>query len=403
MAAVQILYADTTVEQITTDSSEGYEDAAAIPSGSFTAGDTYLIVAQMFTTSNSATIETRARLQHGTTNFTDAEYFVEIQGAGANGGWQHTWLYVFTQPGGGAEAITLAFGSTGADDVTMHHSSLTALNLSDLVEDEDWWENEVTADYTNTTTFVSQASVTLTANSLDSFLLLAHAVINVNDATVQCEAMLHDSVAGLIGALWSVEGEDATAETSKSLFLAHAVTPLMGSHTFSIQTRDEAGGVPNDVLSSRIVVLRLDSFAQFFANVTSAELALTAAFQTAETESVTPGVTGDWWYMGFCSHDVELSTNELLLRLQDDNDGSMGSDPDYGDDMPGDWALDSTDEGTFYLQKMKPLTSGGSRTINFDVAATATAGIVEDRLLVGFSAELSSVIDPPGAIAWVNA
>lgn len=389
MAAAQGLYAETISDVISTDVSGGWLDCAEIAAGSFTASGKYLIVALAYLSSNSATLEKRARLVHGPDGseaaFTDATYDIEGGGAGANAGDLASWMYVWDQPGT-AEQVKVQIASTGADDVTCHLSQIFALRLDDLAA-SDWTYAEVTTDYTNTATFADQAAVTFTPNGTDGWLLIGHVVWDVNDAANQFEARLNDSVAGALEPLLSLEGEDAATEERCGL-LVRAQTPSAASHTFSVQARNDVIGTANVVLSSRIFALRLNAFRQHFAEYTEAEITTLDAMTNAETATVTPDVTGDWFYIGSVTADEKTGvTNEFRIRLQDDNDGSMGSDPAYGDDQPQDWAMDSTDQFPFQIFKLKSLTSGGPRTINVDAQLT-TGGAFEDRGLYGFSLEL---------------
>lgn len=388
MSAAQGLYAETVADVTSTGSGDGLLDCAVISAGSFTANKKYLILALGYFSSTSATDDLTIKLVHGTTptDFTDGSYLIEGAGDGANAGIFASWLYVFDQPGT-AEQVKIQFSTPSAADATCHMSQIFALKLSDdFTENTDWFTNEVTADYTHTTSFVDQANVTFTPNGTDEWLVLAHAVADIGIVTAQCEYQLDDSVAGVLQPLYSVEGE-ATTELKPTL-LVRAYTPSNASHNIAIQARDETVG--NVTASSRIFILNLSKFRQHFVNYTEAEASLTSAsFVNAATASVTPDVTGDWFYIGALTHDCAAISNELLLRLQDDNDGSMGSDPAYPDNRPQDWANDATDEGTFAIFKMKALTSGASRTINFDAGGeAAVTSAVEDRSLIGFSLEL---------------
>ena len=389
MSAAQGLYAETVSDVTTTDSSQGFLDCASISAGSFTANKKYLILACGYFSSTSATDDLTIRLVHGTTPtvFTDGSYLIEAAGDGANAGIHATWLYVFEQPGT-AEQVKIQFSTPSAADATCHMSQIFALKLSDdFTENTDWFYNEVTTLYTHTTSFVDQANVTFTPDGSDDWLILAHGVADIGINTAQCEYRLDDSVVGAMEPLCSVEGE-ATTEVKPTL-LVRAYTPSAASHNIAIQARDESVG--NATLSSRIFILNLNKFRQHFVEYTEAEASLTSAsFVNAETKAITPEVTGNWFYIGALTHDCAGISNELLLRLQDDDDGSLGSDPAYGDDQPQDWANDTTDEGTFHVFKMKSLTSGGSRTINWDAGGEASVtSAIEDRSLIGFSLELA--------------
>jgi hypothetical protein len=155
-----------------------------------------------------------------------------------------------------------------------------------------------------------------------------------------------------------------------------------------------ASGTTGTYFSSRIFAINLNAFRQFFAEDTTSDSgSIQTNFVTLATESVTPEVTGDWFYIGGFTSIVSAASDSLNIRLQDDNDGSMGSDPNYGDDEPGVHAGDPLNEDGFIIFKMKELTTGASRTINLDARDTVNASTATNRTLVGFALELEAA--PP--------
>jgi hypothetical protein len=400
LAAAEMLYAETVspVNETTTT----FEDCAEIAAGSFTAGDTYLILGNAYVRCSSASNNLHARLVNGPDGsesaFTDGSWTIDIAGGGGDAFYNCQWAYVYDQPGGGARQvkIQIARSADGANSVNCDMSQIVAINLSDLVENTDWWDNEVTADYTNTTSFVDQANVTFTANGTDTYLAIGAFVADINNNTGQLEARLEDSVAGALEPLYSVEGSD-TAETKGGLVI-RAYVPSAASHNIAIQTRDETG-TANSIVSTRLILIRLNAFDQFQVAYTEAEDAGSwPTFETVQTISFNPDVTGNWCIIGSQTSDIGGTGNYIDPRLSDDNDGSMGPDPDWNPSgrPNSDWAKDATDEMPMLMMKVKSFTTGGTRTVNLESAAE---GAVEDRLLVGFSAELASAVAATSLIA----
>lgn len=387
MTAAQGLYAEG---KAITANSTTWVDVATIADGSFTAGDKYLIVASALVRSTSSAEDTRLRLVHGAgpTAFTDGSASYELL---AN--VQETnigWAYLFTQPGGGAETVKIQVSTSSTATVTVELGQIFALNLDDVgTEDTDWRHNEVTADYTTTSSFVAQASETWTPNGTDDYLVIAHGVVTAVVTTTSHGMRINDSVAGVLSAI-DVEGEDATNDI-RSYLLMSVYTPSNASHTISADFMHTTNAVT--VSSSRIFVLNLNKFAQHAFSYDAAEDAPAAApnWTTTRTVSPTPSSTGSWFYWGSYNFDAaSTASDDVATRLQvNAAGGGLVSDPDYTDSSPGMDSWDSSDVTPFNIFNLLSLSSGAARDINLDVKAVASnLARVENRCLVAFSLEL---------------
>jgi hypothetical protein len=169
-------------------------------------------------------------------------------------------------------------------------------------------------------------------------------------------------------------------------------TPSAASRTISLQVRHEATQTFT-VASTRILALNLNKFQQHVNQYTEAgqSPANSPTFTTIATVSVTPTVTGNWFYIAEFVGIMGATTAELNIRLQDNNSGSYVSDPAYGDNGMNSPAWDSTDQILHGIFKMKSLTSGASRTIRFEATRIAGTATCDSTTLVGFSAELAAV------------
>lgn len=388
MAAAQGLYAETTAD-VTNSTHPTYTDCAAIASGSFTANKEYLIIAGALFECASSTAEHHIQLQHGTTDFDDADAVID-PGSGANGGFCCGWMHRLSQ-GASPEAVTIRAAGEAAV-ITVLGSQIFALKLSDdFTENTDFYWNEVTADYTTTATPTAQASVTFTPNGTDTWLVIGQFAQGLPvGLTNPFNAELHDSVAGA-GPAIVIESEDSDAgDENRCMLLAWVVTPTAASHTFS--TRFSHGGsTAFTVFSSRILALKLDKFNQFFGATTAGATtpSTSPSWSTIATGSVTPSVTGDWFYLGSHSFDVGTAAAEQNIRLQHDDSGSLASDPAYGDNGVNAPAFDATDDIPMHLFKLRSLTSGALRTVNYDATNISGTGTAKQRTIAGFSLELA--------------
>src|SRR5919109_1031095 len=151
MTTVQALYAETISD--VTGTSDAWTDAASIAAGSFTAGKKYLILAIADLSGSASAGEHHVRLVHGTTptEFTDGDGVLD-PGPGADGGFIFSWMHVFTQPGT-TELVKLQIQGESTNVATCKFSQIVAINLDQFgTENVDYFYNEVTADYTTTTT-----------------------------------------------------------------------------------------------------------------------------------------------------------------------------------------------------------------------------------------------------------
>jgi hypothetical protein len=401
MTAIPMLYA----EQITSDPTDTggapWTTAVSLTTGeAWVANKEYLIFASALIECDTGASEHHIRLVHGTTptEFTDGDCVIDPIAAG--GGFWAFFMYRFTQPST-PEAITLELQGEGAATITSLMSQICAIQLTDyLTENTDFYWNEVTADYTTTSSFADQAKVTFTPNGTDDWLIIAHAVqIQASGQTSNVEMRLNDSVGGTTTPFLAMEGEDPDAgDEARHVGLVRMFTaPSAASRTYALQIRHTASETFT-ITSTRMLALKMNKFDQYINQYTDGiqSPAASPTWTTLATASVTPNVTGNWFYIGVGNGDMDATTAELNIRLQDDNSGSYASDPNYGDNGINPPAWNANNEIPHGLFKMKSLTSGASRTIRFEATRVAGSPNVKNATLVGFSAELAPVLDQEG-------
>lgn len=390
MADAQVLYSSA-FGATHTATGPAYTTALTIASGSFTASTDYIILAWAYLWNNNATSDAYFRVQKGGVNVTDGGAVYETTATSANGQNPIIFMRRITQ-GASPEAITLDLGSSSTNDVTADVFFM-AFNCTDLgTENTDWYWNEVTADYTTTSSYVSKASVTYSANGTDKWLVFGDANFRGGSTTTSCYWKLNDSVVGDLG-INDEEPEDLTNEIRQNLIMA-ALTPASGSHTLSAQFSHETNA--GTIYSSRVFAMNLARFAQSAISRTAgtADPATTTAWTTLETVAPTPSATGDWVILGsFIDDNNSLTSgNGLNTRLQvNASGGGLVSNPAYGDDAPGMAGWDALDQIPFFIGTKVSLSSGASRTINLDANnKTSTHDGALQRSLAAFSVALAS-------------
>jgi len=386
MANAQVLYAESLTGSA---NSTTWVDMASIPDSSFTAGKTYLIIANQVSTTSSATNDIRARLVHGTTPTVFDDASLAIETPGSTDYHELSFMFLYTQPGT-PELVKLQISHSSTSTVTNILSQIIAIKLSDdFISGTDYFWNEDLVNYTITSTPTAKATTaSFTPNGTDTWLSIGQMIYDVVSIVDEIGFELYDSVAGVLGLVWQ-EGEDATND-----FIGHNVfwvgTPTNASRTVAVRPVNEAGS--NVMLASRVIAINLAKFAQSAAVFSAAEVdpATSPSYTNVATVSFTPTNTGDWVYIGFAALDQNESGTNFGARIQANPDGGgLVSNPNFNTAAPGIDIWDTLDETVFSVFKLLQFNSGASRTVNYDFTQVAgTTGRVEDIGLVAFSVAL---------------
>ena len=390
MAATTILEGVSDAD-VTTSSLTVWTDVASIPAASFTVGNTYLLYycMDLRVASNSSIGHTRFVRGLTPTDMGESEG-VWQQPTATTFGHSPSGMYVFTQPGTTELVKVQIKRFSGSSNSTSRFCRIIAVDLTPLAA-TDWEYDDETADHTTTTTMVARSSMTQAANGTDTWLLLADFRLrNVDTSAQGINVEIHSDLDGSLITCKRV-GEGA------SDIMAHTIMrPVVlsnGTHTLSIRANHDAGiSAAGTIFSTRLIALRLNEFQQFVGGYTAGDVSPAGGgtFTNLETESVTPTVTGTWAFFAGSVWDGSAASTSGFQRLQDDDDGSMGSDPAHGDDTPGLFCVDAAEEVPISYGNVRTMTSGASRTVNYDATEAAVELTVGSRSLTGLSAELAS-------------
>ena len=393
MADLTILHAVDTAAS--TSSTSVWTDSAAIASG-WIAGHDYIIRAFGAFNDTSSSNEGAVRLVRGTTptQFDDALHQQELVGTVMKSSFG--FLYRYTQPDP-VETIKLQIKSNGSNTITIDYAVILAYDVTGLTEDVDFRWNEVTADYTTTSSMVAQATKTFTPNGTDTYAAWAFGVFDVDSITQNHMLELHDSVVGILARRY-IEGEDATNDFESGLLMA-AFVPSNASHTISARFGHESTDTAN-VLRSAVFVLKLNIFAQFGVHRVTGDLAPAASptWTNSNTLSPTPTNTGNWVIEAYADFDVNSQASssspvdDVGIRLQVNASGSgLASNPNYGDDAPKTEGQDADNITAFGIGTLVSLTSGAARDINLDATAfIGNTSRLANRTLIAHSVALAA-------------
>lgn len=384
MADVQVLYNE--VVAATTAATTAWVDLASISAGSFTAGAKYLILANQVCKHDNSTNETRVRLVHGTTPTAFDDASLAYEGTATTQEHELSYMFMYTQPGT-PELVKLQISCSSTSTVTNILSQIIAINMDDVGTDgTDYYWDEDLVDYTMTTTETSKAqTASFTPNGTDRWLYIGHMIWDAVVINAEIEFTLHDSVLGVVNRVRE-EAEDATNDfLSANLYWSGV--PSNAARTVSVQPVEEAGS--NIMLASRVIAINLSKFAQSASahDATEVDPASSPTYTTVATVAPTPSATGNWVVIGYLVQDVNEATTDFETRMQvNASGGGLADDPPYPSTPPGIDQWDPTDEIAFSVFNLVSLSSGASRTINWDVRQVAgTTGRVEDCGLVAFS------------------
>jgi hypothetical protein len=401
MAAAGILFAGPTSTTVTTTGSDAapvWSDGATLASGSFAASTEYLLIGWGYVQVAATNNRTAMRLVEGATPtvLTDADGRAETTSSGAD--TRHPFMFMrrFTQ-GVTPVAVKMQIGATSTAD-TEGDTFLMAIPVSAFgTEGVDWFWQEVTADYTTTTTPAGGASVTFTPNGTDTYAVIADAALRIlsNTVTQTMKMELHDTVAGILQNV-AMEGEEITTLERYQWMLGTAVVPTAVSHTFS--ARFWHATTAHTVFSSRVIAFKLNRFQQFVTDIDAAiqTPATAPTWTNIATVAPTPTLTGNWAVLGFFTDDpnsISTATDGLRTRIQiNASGGGLVSNPGapYGDDAPEQYGNDTTDLVPMFIGTRASLTSGSARTINLDVSQQTSVIRVLQTSLIAFSDELAA-------------
>lgn len=369
-----------TLEQNTaqTRSSETFAapTGGTIAADDFTAGHTYLILAHAQVT--VATFQRGScRLVHGTTAFPGSTKNWLPDSSGVMEDW--CFATVFTQPGT-AEAIAYqhATGNAGIN-ITSDTIVIQWVDLTDL--DAAHWEyDEDTTVTQHTTTPADRASVTISATANDEdWLVLATTDITIDSTSIQAEARVNRDSDADVDLLHNEEG-NATAD-NLVMTMARVYRLASGSHTFTVQTRDQTTG-SNDHNFSAIVAIRLTGV---FADAGQWAWNLTDdATSTFNSLTWTPSVAGDVLLIAQGRFNADGAGRTARLNFDVD-----GTDQQTGRASNQDArSKDTADQVNIFLTRMENL-SAASHTVGVEGAVSAGAGFGANTL-VAWSMELAA-------------
>lgn len=371
MATIDTSTAVVSTRQTTMNRSYTDISGAAIADTEFMAGEKYLILVTGMLDLASNAQNVAARVLHGSTAFDDS--VLSIEPASTNQRTIYPWFEVWTAVAG--EGIKVQFkNDDGVTTAGADNMVLSAIRISQLVQNTDWFVATNTTPTALTSTFQDGATVTFTPGTAGDYLVLTLSQVSGPSGTQAIQSRQNRSgEASSTDPTTQIEGEDPTNDVQQHL-IGCVYSLGTSSNTFKEQVRT-LSGTTGSRISSKVLVLRLAAFRSAASAYTAAQLDSTAggAFSDqVQTVAMAPAVGGDVLCFGsflWVCNGLGISVNG---RLQVDNTDVPPT--QTGDGYPLETSADAADVVPIWFHTISTLDTS-SHTLDVDGStATATAG-----------------------------
>lgn len=336
MADMTVLHAQQEA-QVTHTGDTAWTAKLTLAAAQFTAGKKYLLIPCGGVSGSSNANQFGVRAVHGATAFAQTEMIFEPNSSNVNQGAQ-TWAHIFefTQPGGGAEDISIQVQCTSSslETVGLQAAHIVAIEVDSLpagayhyAEDDD-----LAAVTGLTTSRADFAKITFTPGTTGhDWLVLAAAAWNVNSVTTQAIANIRrdGTTATPTESLPEIaqEGEN-TAEVIAAA-MSRTYNLDNSEHVFAVQMRTSSG-TGHEHRFSAICALDLNAFVDHNSSWVEALHTHTSANSDEHwtdggdsDADVTPTATGNFLVVASASNRSNASAGDHThMKLQANPDGA---------------------------------------------------------------------------------
>lgn len=386
MTQIAHSYSEQTTRQVVTGST--YGTVLSHAAGNFVAGQKYLVVVQALCDLEvGSTNHIQMRTIHGATPFAQSEYILEPTNAGRR--YNYHWFTVWTAVGG--EAINFQISSDVAVNVGADQITIFAMRLdADLIENTDWFFNELATDAALSTTPLDGASVTFTPTVSTNWLVLSGAQLDVASLSASYGTQLVPSgTYSDIGPAFQREGEDVAELLITTLCRVFEEVGAV-SHTFKEQSFNTVAASGNR-LHSAIFALNLNKFRNvaIVADPSDDVLGTILWDDLLASISYIPEVATDVWALLFGTFVPVVSGAEMTHRLTIDGADQPPTQTvdEYNEEEPANGVTDAL---TVTRQTVEPGMTAALHTFNWEAetSLSTAAALTRDRMLIVVSMEL---------------
>ena len=376
-------------------------DAAIVDSAEYL----LIVTAQVSGGNNAQTFGFRTVHGTGPTIFNGSTFIFEPRISGTSLYRDYMFMHKFTaSASAGENIIKCQFQSTSDTGETVRADTIVMLAINlDTLDAADWHygEDDDTASPVEFTTSFADFATTgaFTPNGTDDWLILfcINWLVDAVNVNTEIQLRLDGTTASPAdnAPFISEEGEDV--EESKVYGMSRVFTPTNASHQWWVQGRDDATGV-NDHQYSAVFALRLNAFQDHVFGWIEADLTPSVDDTYEEVLGTTIGtpsanidvgpVTSDIIAIASAVADHTAERDGGLLLTLGGTVTPVGRD---GHDVHQDDYDASDEQGMFTM--FIATSQSGALDIDLDAKVQAVAdGVIEDRSMVVFSAELAAVV-----------
>jgi len=391
------VYSETIASAATTDSTS-YVDVTDAMTG-LSASTKYLVIVHAIVGGDSAAKTFGWQLVQRGDAFSDvvaanSEMIREPYNTTKRSGY--AWAGIITtestDPDGG---FVFQHKAVSSGTATTEYVTVTAIELTELTEGNDYFVTENTSAATHTTTLVSRASHEIAAVYAkdETWMILGFIEIDGNNSTNSSEIVLREQLGDAAETdLYNVlaEYEDTTDKYQFLLTYAKAYT-VDESATYTLYSRDD-GGVSNlnEYKASTIIGLRLSAFEQYAIHYTSTpDLDNPASFNDRFTGTITPDTTGEVVYLSTMIAKLVSTGRSVFERLQVDDVSVPNA---LLEAQEAATAYDNTDLLPMNIVTAEAATADTGYDYALQFKETYADVGVNSSALVAFSTELSAIL-----------
>ena len=376
--------------------SSTYTEFCKIDADAFVGTGKYLLVVCARMLNTVSTVTNWCRTTYDGTAFTDSEYRNKASLVSPVDKYMYYWwIDVYDQP---ATPVDIGFELKESASSVIYLESVQMFWMrldDDLVQGTDWdYFEDSSGPTAHTTSFADRgAGLTFTPGDATSdWLLLAFVKWDANTMSSNAESRFLVDGTSPFG--WDISEE--AVNTAAKYTVGHAWVEealSQASHTFKIQTRDDATATWNEYQACKIFALRLDSFESHSVFKDAGPTNATTSFVSQVSGTHTPATSGRQIVITDLMYDINSIDNKPAIKRIIDGTTTPPEDGTFEQQ-----ARDSTNrQGGPGLLMAYIDTGGAVIDVQGKAASTTSTPQFDEGLIVAFSAQLEPGAPPAPA------
>lgn len=352
-----------------------------IPGSSLTSTNKYLIVARAFVNINSASADSRIRVQTDDDATIEAKSEHRTEHAASSRQIVYCWSHSFTTAASPSDVKMQFRTDTDTFTVRADQMSLGLLDLTAIGSEGTDYHEDIQADsglefsdLATTTVLASLAGATL---GTTEYLILGYGTCRTESQTLWWDITAHaaqDSATATEASVHRGEGEKIGPRLVVGFALRHKASS--GTPDVTIYGQEETTAANHDDGGAYLIALPTSLFTDFEYDYTAAGISANGETTIASIGPYTPTVDGNHWVFGMCN--VETATAGLVnLHVEDGATEIRTGDSAITHTQQWDTAKDLEGARTFQQYSIT-----GSTTLNLQGDRNAASNLEHRWLIV---------------------